>query len=220
VETWADAMGFHQFDPSKYDNLTPSGANGSDPHSKSLKKKNSKSSDILLIILLGPIIVLWWFTKIGWRETKSILKAGSAVNQVKTSPILDNSMPIFLQHTLFFVTFPSILAGLMIGILLPLIGLLMTSIIFLLPFFYNNIINKKDYGKIINCSNFCFNILPTSITNSQFFNIIFSSNFLIGLASEWSNYSNCKSLFIYMYVLMSVTYFLYYFFTTTILNFL
>jgi tRNA A-37 threonylcarbamoyl transferase component Bud32 len=188
--------------------------------SKSLKKKNSKTSDILLLILLGPIIVLCWITKISWRHTKSILKAGSAVNQVKTSPILDNSMPIILQHTLIFVTFPSILAGLMIGILLPLIGLLKTSILFILPFFYNDIISKRDYGKIINCSNFCFNILPTSISNSRFFNIIFSSNFLIGLANEWSNYSNCKSLFIYMYALMSAAYFLYYFFTAAILNFL
>jgi hypothetical protein len=79
VETWADAMGFHQFDPSKYDNLPPGGANRSGPHSKPFLPETAAGRKkvliaVLLAIFFGPFGLLY----LSWKVSLATL-VGSSV---------------------------------------------------------------------------------------------------------------------------------------------
>jgi len=79
VETWADAMGLHQFDPSKYDNLTLGGANGSGSQSKLFLPKTAAGRKkvliaVLLAIFFGPFGLLY----LSWKVSLATL-VGSSV---------------------------------------------------------------------------------------------------------------------------------------------
>lgn len=79
VETWADAMGFHQFDPSKYDNLVPGGAIGSSPQSKPFFPETASGRKkvliaVLLSIFFGPFGLLY----LSWKVSLATL-VGSSV---------------------------------------------------------------------------------------------------------------------------------------------
>ena len=103
VETWADAMGLHQFDPSMYDKLIPGGAIGSGTHSKpflpeTVEGRKKVLIAVLLTIFFGPFGLLY----ISWKISLATLVVSSV------------AWSIFGQadwaFTIFWLVGPTILA--------------------------------------------------------------------------------------------------------------